>query len=102
MFSLFRKQGLIPGRTELKPCPFCGEAPVIEHSRLNESRFTPNEYYYTVKIMCPRCNIGTKDTVTSFQINGIGNLYLLTDGVSTAAKIWNTRAESKNKDDQTT
>lgn len=86
MFSLFRKQGLIPGRPELKPCPFCGKTPVIEHSRLNESRFTPNEYYYTVKIICPRCNIGTKDTVTSFQINGIGNLYLLQDGVSTAAK----------------
>ena len=98
MFNLFRKQGLIPGHPELKPCPFCGETPVIEHSRLNESRFTPNEYYYTVKIMCPRCNIGTKDTITSFQINGIGNLYLLQDGVSTAAKIWNTRAESEDKE----
>lgn len=98
MFNLFRKQELIPGRPELKPCPFCGETPVIEHSRLNESRFTASEYYYTVKIRCPRCNIGTKDTVTSFQINGIGNLYLLQDGVSTAAKIWNTRVESENKD----
>ena len=100
MFNLFRKQGLVPGNPELKPCPFCGETPVIEHSRLNESRFTPNEYYYTVKIMCPRCNIGTKDTITSYQINGIGNLYLLQDGVSTAAKIWNTRAESGNKKGQ--
>lgn len=31
MFNLFRKQELIPGRPELKPCPFCGETPVIEH-----------------------------------------------------------------------
>lgn len=30
MFSLFRKQGLIPGCPELKTCPFCGETPVIE------------------------------------------------------------------------
>lgn len=36
MFNLFRKQELIPGHPKLKPCPFCGETPVIEHSRLNE------------------------------------------------------------------
>lgn len=100
MFNLFRKQELIPGRPELKPCPFCGETPVIEHGRLNESKATVGEYYYSVKIRCPRCNIETKDTFTSFQINGIGNLYLLKDGVSTAAKIWNTRAESRNKERQ--
>ena len=35
MFSLFRKQGLIPGRPELKPWPFCGEAPVIENVDFN-------------------------------------------------------------------
>lgn len=96
MFNLFRKQELIPVRPELKPCPFCGETPVIEHGRLNESKVTVGEYYYSVKIKCPRCNIETDTEVTSFQINGVGNLFLLKDGVSTAAKIWNTRTESKN------
>lgn len=100
MFKLFKKQELISERPELKPCPFCGESPVVEHGRLNESKATVGEYYYSVKIRCPRCNIETKDTFTSFQINGIGNLYLLKDGVSTAAKIWNTRAESRNKERQ--
>lgn len=35
MFNLFRKQELIPGRPELKPCPFCGETPVIEDVSIN-------------------------------------------------------------------
>ena len=29
MFSLFRKQGLIPCHPELKPCPFCGETRAV-------------------------------------------------------------------------
>ena len=41
---------------DLKPCPFCGESPIITH--MNDSLFDSSIHSYSV--VCPKCGIGTQ------------------------------------------
>jgi len=42
--------------SELKPCPFCGEMPIINH--ISDSLFDCGIFTYWV--VCPRCGIRTQ------------------------------------------
>lgn len=96
MFKIFKRKPII-GTPKLNPCPFCGESPVIENGELYPSSIYKDAYVFPVKIRCKRCNIETKEAFTTFRINN-GLLFLIEDGSYKVAKIWNTRAESGNKE----
>lgn len=80
---------------KLKPCPFCGEKPIIEHTQLNIiEHFSDHRLITYWKVYCPMCKIEKLGGSSEYGLNYDETLELISfhgDGRKDAIKMWNTR-----------
>lgn len=70
----------------LKPCPFCGEAPV---TAINYSKCGGGELMLRFSVACPNCK--TSKGVTREVEGKTFGRYI--DAMADAIKLWNTRTQ---------
>ena len=77
--------------TKLKPCPFCGESPVVDESK---RRISQGSFVIRNTIICKKCNIGfVRDSEFIFK-NGQPDF--IRNGYEEAFTLWNTWAYDEN------
>lgn len=82
---------------ELKPCPFCGCNPVLEHSGIEKTRSSENGDLITKwKVRCNNCGTEKSGGVTEYIFTKAEALVIKSahfDGRKKAIEAWNRRVE---------
>ena len=93
--KLMRSSKMKNNVEKLEPCPFCGEKPIIEHTKLNIiEHFSDDRLITDWKVYCPRCKIEKLVGSSEYRLNYDETLELISfrgDGRKDAIKMWNTR-----------
>ncbi len=84
---------------ELKPCPFCGKTPIIEHETVEPCRYLENGDFKTRwKVRCLNCGTAKIGGVTEYYFRNDETLKIanvLFDSRKEAIKLWNTRTQKE-------
>ena len=82
---------------KLKPCPFCGHLPNIEHEKVEPCRNPENGDLITRwKVKCSWCGTEKNGGITEYRFCNDETLKIVnptTDGRKEAIKKWNERAQ---------
>ena len=87
-------------REKLKPCPFCGSIPRLEHGEIEKCRSRENgDFIVSWKVRCFNCGTEKQGGVTEYIFLSDETLKIKCehfDGRRKAIEAWNRRVNDEN------